>query len=135
MYTNGHFWRYESASHNQTCRSRVNGGGHDWFGSVGNMDITSAVEMWDFWRQFCEGTVDIEPTPIQAADLFSLQANVLTAHVACEIMVVDVTGKTALRRPLQQGQRLELDAFDGAHIIAGRSANGLQTLKTVLASH
>jgi uncharacterized membrane protein len=79
--------------------------------------------------------VDIEPTPIQAADLFSLQANVLIAHVACEIMVVDVTGKTALRRPLQQGQRLELGAFDGAHIIAGRSAKGLQTLKTVLASH
>ena len=114
---------------------RVNGGGHDWFGSVGNMDITSAVEMWDFWRQFCEGTMDIAPTEIQEADLFALQASVLTAHAACEIMVVDVTGKTALRRPLQQGQRLDLSAYDGAYIIAGRSSAGLQTVKTVLQSH
>ena len=31
---------------------RINGGGHDWPGSIGNMDINSNNEIWDFVSQY-----------------------------------------------------------------------------------
>ena len=30
----------------------VNGGGHDWFGVLGNMDINSTAEIWKFFSQY-----------------------------------------------------------------------------------
>ena len=30
----------------------VNGGGHDWFGAWGNMDINSTEEIWRFFSKF-----------------------------------------------------------------------------------
>ena len=37
--TNTHIWFY-----------KVEGGGHDWPGSEGNMDIDSAEEIWNFFK-------------------------------------------------------------------------------------
>ena len=37
--TNSHVWFY-----------KVEGGGHDWPGSYGNMDIDSAEEIWKFFQ-------------------------------------------------------------------------------------
>tara|TARA_B110000444_G_C18834239_1_gene595008 strand:+ start:360 stop:2231 length:1872 start_codon:yes stop_codon:yes gene_type:complete len=38
----------------------VNGGGHDWPGAYGNMDINASREAWLFFDSLCAGTVDIE---------------------------------------------------------------------------
>jgi len=111
---------------------RVNGGGHDWFGAFGNMDVSSAVEMWDFWRQFCDGIVDLEPTPSPERDLFEVQHGQLWAIEACEFQVVDLSGRTCMLRPLQGGQRLDLTHFNGIYLLVGRAANGIQTAKVIL---
>jgi polyhydroxybutyrate depolymerase len=37
----------------------VDGGGHDWPGVWGNMDINSSSEIWDFFSQTCEAATDI----------------------------------------------------------------------------
>jgi len=38
----------------------VNGGGHDWPGAYGNMDIDSSREAWLFFDTLCESTLEIE---------------------------------------------------------------------------
>ena len=38
----------------------VDGGGHDWPGSYGNMDISASREAWLFFEQLCVAPVDIE---------------------------------------------------------------------------
>lgn len=38
----------------------VDGGGHDWPGSDGNMDISASREAWLFFEQLCVAPVDIE---------------------------------------------------------------------------
>ena len=116
----------------QTRVYRVNGGGHDWFGAFGNMDVSSAVEMWDFWRQFCDGTADLEPTPSPERDLFQMQDGHLWAIEACEFQVVDLSGRTRMLRPLQGGQRLDLTHFNGIYLLVARTANGIQTSKVIL---
>jgi hypothetical protein len=38
----------------------VNGGGHDWPGAYGNMDIESSREAWLFFDSLCESTSVID---------------------------------------------------------------------------
>jgi hypothetical protein len=38
----------------------VNGGGHDWPGAYGNMDIESSREAWLFFDSLCESTSMID---------------------------------------------------------------------------
>ena len=38
----------------------VNGGGHDWPGAYGNMDINSSEEAWLFFQDLCQEPVQIE---------------------------------------------------------------------------
>ena len=39
---------------------KVNGGGHDWPGAWGNMDISASREAWLFFEQLCDTPVHIE---------------------------------------------------------------------------
>ena len=48
--TNSHVWLY-----------KVEGGGHDWPGAFGNMDIDSAEEIWKFF-QYCMNESNLELT-------------------------------------------------------------------------
>lgn len=45
----------------------VDGGGHDWPGAFGNMDISASREIWNFFDQLCDTSVNIE-TPSQETD-------------------------------------------------------------------
>jgi polyhydroxybutyrate depolymerase len=45
----------------------VDGGGHDWPGAFGNMDISASREIWNFFDQLCDISVNIE-TPSQETD-------------------------------------------------------------------
>ena len=38
----------------------VEGGGHDWPGAFGNMDISASREIWNFFAQLCDDIVDVE---------------------------------------------------------------------------
>lgn len=58
------FDRHRSKSHPREFRSyRVVGGGHDWPGQGGNMDIDATREIWDFFA-----SITIDP-PFDPADL------------------------------------------------------------------
>ena len=123
-------WHYGGINGYQAKLYRVNGGGHDWFGAFGNMDVNSAVEMYDFWRQFCEGTADIAETADPTLSLFALQDNALVvAEASFELLVVDLAGRTVLRRPVLKGQRVDLSEFGGIHLVVGRTPQGIQTTK------
>jgi polyhydroxybutyrate depolymerase len=41
----------------------VNGGGHDWPGSFGNMDINSSLEAWLFFSELCSEPLAVDPIP------------------------------------------------------------------------
>ena len=94
------------------------------------MDVNSAVEMYDFWRQFCEGTADIAETADPRLSLFALRDNALVvAEASFELLVVDLAGRTVLRRPVLKGQRVDLSEFGGIHLVVGRTPQGIQTTK------
>ena len=48
------------ASCTQVWLYTVNGGGHDWPGAWGNMDISASREAWLFFEQLCGSSVGIE---------------------------------------------------------------------------
>lgn len=43
----------------------VNGGGHDWPGAYGNMDIDASREAWLFFESLCESTIEVEQPMIK----------------------------------------------------------------------
>ena len=85
---------------------RVNDGGHDWFGSWGNFDISSAAEMWSFWSQFCGSPIAVSELLPQQANLIRWDGQQFTAVEACRLRVADMTGRTVLDRPLLAGQSI-----------------------------
>jgi polyhydroxybutyrate depolymerase len=44
-------------NHNEVWLYKVEGGGHDWPGSWGNMDIDASVEIWKFFQMVMENNV------------------------------------------------------------------------------
>lgn len=50
----------EFGSCTQVWLYTVNGGGHDWPGSSGNMDVSASREAWLFFQQLCSTPVGIE---------------------------------------------------------------------------
>lgn len=82
---------------------KVYGGGHDWIGAWGNMDVEATVEAWRFMRQFdingiagCAASIEeqekvellVYPNP--ASDFLNLQINLETAT---SYAVTDMTGR------------------------------------------
>ena len=48
---------------------KVNGGGHDWPGTFGNMDINSNEEIWNFVSQFdLNGLIDCNVSGLEGVD-------------------------------------------------------------------
>jgi polyhydroxybutyrate depolymerase len=53
--------KYGAAGHcTEVWLYTVNGGGHDWPGAFGNMDISASREAWLFFEQLCDNTVGLE---------------------------------------------------------------------------
>ena len=96
------------------------------------MDISSAVEMWNFWQPFCAGTADVAPAPSPEQALFDVLSSSVRALQSCEVQVVDVTGRTRLRRPVQPGQTLDLSGLHGVHLLVARTHQGIQSEKVLL---
>ena len=95
---------------------RVNGGGHDWPGSTGNMDINSNNEIWDFVSQYsinglieeCSLSVNIEnqsefsyyPNPIENLLKINNQSDEES------IFIYDLTGKSVYESKLVNGYNI-----------------------------
>ena len=91
----------------------------------------SAVEMWDFWRQFCEGAWTSSPPPSKKRTCFSFSP---CAHRPCRLRNHGGRRDRQDRHcaaPSSRGSVSNSTRLT-ARILAGRSAKGLQTLKTVL---
>ena len=85
---------------------RVNDGGHDWFGSWGNFDISSAAEMWSFWSQFCGSPIPVSELLSEQDDLIRWDGQQFTALTSCRLRVADMAGRTVVDRPLLAGQSI-----------------------------
>jgi len=89
---------------------RVNGGGHDWFGEWGNMDIHSSAVIWSFFSTFCGTTLSTDDLIPDNGQLFtytnSSASNQIELHglenSTCQIF--DNSGKLVAYLPLFSGQ-------------------------------
>ena len=95
---------------------RINGGGHDWPGSTGNMDINSNNEIWDFVSQYsinglieeCSLSVNIEnqsefsyyPNPIENLLKINNQSDEES------IFIFDLSGKSVYESKLVNGYNI-----------------------------
>ena len=116
---------------------RINGGGHDWPGSTGNMDINSNNEIWDFVSQYsinglieeCSLSVNIEnqsefsyyPNPIDS------YLNINNQSKNKSIIIFDINSKSIFESELIIGNNI-LDISDLQPGIYGVMI-GLKTFK------
>ena len=89
---------------------RVNGGGHDWFGSWGNMDIHSSAVIWSFLSTFCGTTISTSDLIPENGQLFNHIVHPTSKQIelhglensSCQIF--DGGGKLISYSPLFAGQ-------------------------------
>lgn len=109
---------------------RVNGGGHDWFGSWGNMDVTSAVEMWSFWSQFCGTTVEVEEFENLQTELVRWDGQKLIALSDCRVRIFEASGKRVFDRPMMSGQSCPFSGCGQIYLMGASQTDGaFQQLK------
>lgn len=67
---------------------KVNGGGHDWPGSFGNMDIDASLEIWNYVSTFnLEGLINCGTTAVNAPN--SKQETVIYPNPATNSITID----------------------------------------------
>ena len=66
----------------------VEGGGHDWPGAFGNMDISASREIWTFFDGLCESPVGIEDFTISKSRALLRITDILGREVQEEKNVV-----------------------------------------------
>ena len=103
---------------------RVNNGGHDWFGSWGNFDITSAAEMWSFWSQFCGAPISVPELRPEMADLLDWNGRAFTAKQPCQLQVFDTRGRMVMERPMMGGQSVPFNGCGQVYLWSARGASG-----------
>ena len=89
---------------------RVNGGGHDWFGVWGNMDIHSSAVIWSFLSTFCGTTISTNDLTPENGQLFDHIVHPTSKQIelhglensSCKIF--DGGGKLIAYSPLFAGQ-------------------------------
>ena len=109
---------------------RVNGGGHDWFGSWGNFDIISAAEMWSFWSQFCGSAIAVEEFDRLQTELVRWDGAQFTALESCRVRVCDMSGRTVFDRPMMAGQSVPFNGCAPLLLMSAHQPSGaFQQLK------
>ena len=89
----------EIGSCSQVWLYTVDGGGHDWPGADGNMDISASREAWLFFEQLCVSPVEIQ-------DYNSSKYRKL-------IRIVDILGKEVMQNTILRNQSLFYIYDDG----------------------
>jgi polyhydroxybutyrate depolymerase len=109
---------------------KVNGGGHDWFGEWGNMDIHSSAVIWSFLSSFCGTTISIDDLIPENVQLFNHLLHPATKQIeilglensTCQIF--DGSGKLISYMPLFSGQTKFIPlSSSGLYTIISRSTN------------
>ena len=109
---------------------RVNGGGHDWFGEWGNMDIQSSAVIWSFLSTFCGTTISIDDLIPEKTPLFSHLLHPANKQIelkglensTCQIF--DGSGKLIFYTPLFSGQTKFIPlSSSGLYTIISRSTD------------
>jgi len=122
---------------------RVNGGGHDWFGEWGNMDIHSSAVIWSFLSAFCGTTISTNDLIPENGQLFDHIVHPTSNQIelqglensSCQIF--DGGGKLIAYSPLFAGQTKFFSLpTSGLYTIISRSTNlevvSIQREKVVL---
>jgi hypothetical protein len=111
---------------------RVNGGGHDWFGSWGNMDINSSAVMWSFWSQFCGTPLAVDQVLPDSPHLISsfskINSSVITVDVFenCTLQLFDISGKLISVRTERGGSSVSIPVSkSGIYMLVARAAKNL----------
>lgn len=111
---------------------RVNGGGHDWFGVWGNMDINSSAIMWSFWSQFCGAPISVEQILPDSPQLMSAisDANSSSLNIEiyenCTIQLFDISGKLISVRTVRSGSSFSIPVSEpGIYMLVARGAKNL----------
>jgi polyhydroxybutyrate depolymerase len=111
---------------------RVNGGGHDWFGLWGNMDINSSAVMWAFWSQFCGEALSVDQVLPDSPQLLSAYSagNSSSIHVEiyenCTLQLFDISGRIITARSEMAGASLSLPVTkDGVYMIVARGRKNM----------
>jgi polyhydroxybutyrate depolymerase len=103
------FERYfEGIGENEVWLYRVEGGGHDWPGASGNMDINASEAIWQFFSQFpVETPLDIEETNKQSLpEIFPNPSNGTAIHLNYDITepsliyIADLSGRVVFSQKL-----------------------------------
>ena len=119
---------YGAAGGQEFHHYRVNGGGHEWFGSWGSFDIQSTQVIWDFFSNQCSGESTSTGTTISPAeDLIYSNGQSFGAHKACQIEGYDALGRMTLAtQPIAAGEIWDTARLSGSFFIrasvAGRPA-------------
>ena len=109
---------------------RVNGGGHDWFGEWGNMDIHSSAVIWSFLSTFCGTTISTNDLIPENGQLFDHIVHPTSKQIelhglensSCQIF--DGGGKLISYSPLFAGQTKFFSLpSSGLFTIISRSTN------------
>ena len=98
---------------------RVNGGGHEWFGSWGSFDIQSTQVIWDFFSNQCSGgsTSTATINPVSEDFIYSTGPS-LGAHTACHIEGYDALGRMTLAtQPIAAGEIWDTPRLSGSFFI------------------
>jgi polyhydroxybutyrate depolymerase len=122
---------------------KVNGGGHEWFGEWGNMDIHSSAVIWSFLSAFCGTTISTDELIPENGQLFNHIVHSASKQIelrglensSCQIF--DSTGKLIAYSPLFSGQTKFLSVpSSGLYTVISRSTtlevSSIQREKVVL---
>jgi len=90
----------EIGSCTQVWLYTVDGGGHDWPGAYGNMDISASLEAWLFFEQLCVSPLEIE-------DYNNIKYRKL-------VRIVDIFGREATQNERQRNNTLFYIYDDGS---------------------
>ena len=110
---------YGAAGGQEFHHYRVNGGGHEWFGSWGSFDIQSTQVIWDFFSNQCSGESTSTGTTISPAeDLIYSNGQSFGAHKACQIEGYDALGRMTLAtQPIAAGEIWDTARLSGSFFI------------------
>ena len=98
------FLRYSGAPAGQEFHHyRVNGGGHDWFGTWGSQDVDATTVMWEFFKSTCNGEFTDVAIQVQEARIIERNGNGIQAQAPCTVEVLNVLGQTLVRAHLMEG--------------------------------
>ncbi len=125
-------------NNNEVWYYEIIGGGHDWPGAWGNMDINAGEEAWLFFQKyiddilssnsysFLEKNIDVFPNPtnglihVKSNDLFDI----------LEISLVNVLGTTIEINPFNESIDLS-DINTGIYFLSVKTSKGMITKKIV----